>query len=117
MIKLLKYLVGVKKYLLLPDGDDLPRFYEQPWEFKKRKWKWNLGVGAMFLQVILMGILDATYFGLAVANISQLTGWINSGHQWAGLIFGIVFFWTHIIGYTWFAKKKDSQWEVKINSR
>lgn len=109
--------VGVKDYLLLPDGDDLPRFYEQPWEFKKRKWKWNLGVGSTFLQVILIGILNSTYFGLAVANISQSIAIIASCPQWVGLIFGIIFFFIHILGYWWFAKKKDSQWKVKFNTR
>lgn len=105
----------LRSYCLLPDGDDLPIHYEQPWEFKARKWKWELGVGATFLEVLLMGLLNATYLSLAMINISLI--WFRNDQQlWFGIIVGILFFLIHILGYRYFAKKKDEQWKVRHRS-
>jgi hypothetical protein len=104
-----------RNYLVLPDGDDLPRYYEQPWEIKNRKWKWELGVGSTFLEVLLMGLLNATYFGLAVANITK--AWICIAQAFElGSISWVSFFALHSLGYRYFAKKKDAQWQVKKRS-
>ena len=100
-------------YLVLPYSDEFPKYYEQPWEFKKWQWKWELGVGATFLEVLLMGLLNATYFGLAMVNIS--TSWFcnDQSSLWFGFIIWTVFFLIHILGYRYFAKKKDEQWEAR----
>lgn len=102
----------LRNYMLLPDGDDLPKYYEQPWEFKNRKWKWALGVGATFLEILLMGLLNATYFGVVLMNISQT--WVSDGQAlWLGIISWASFFALHVLGYRYLAKKKDEQWRVK----
>ena len=105
----------LQDYRLLPNGDDLPKYYEQPWEIKNRKWKWEMGVGATFLEVLLMGLLNATYFGMAVMNISQT--WVcDEQALWFGIISSASFFALHVLGYRYFAKKKDEQWRVRQSS-
>lgn len=105
----------LRNYRILPDGDDLPKHYEQPWEFKGRKWKWEPGVGSTFLQVLLMGLLNATYLGLAVTNLSQAWVCIDQALT-LGLVSWLLFFALHILGYRYFARKKDEQWKVKKSS-
>lgn len=103
------------KYTLLPDGDDYPRFNEQPWGFKKRKWKWQFGTSASFLEVVLMGLLNAAYFSSAIVNIFARSANLT--------IFAIVllvsslgFFLLHVIGYIYIANKRDSEWSTKMKS-
>lgn len=102
----------LQKYLLLPISDEYPKYYEQPWEFTKRKWKWDLGVGSTFLQVLLMGLLNGTYFGLAMTNLIGYSYSLDLS-VWSGLILGIVFFTVHLWGYRYFGKKKDVQWKTR----
>jgi len=103
---------NLSDYLVLPDGDDVPTFYEQPWEFKERKWKWQLGVGATFLEVLLMGLLNATYLALSLANMS-LALLSRDQSLWLGYSTWGAFFIMHALGYRYFAKKKDQCWKPK----
>lgn len=104
----------LRSYALLPDGDDLPKYYEQPWEIIDQRWKWELGVGATFLEVLLMGLLNATYFGLAVMNFVQACDIFCSGQELLlGVISGFSFLALHVLGYWYFANKKDEQWKAR----
>jgi len=99
-------------YLLLPVSDEYPKYYEQPWEYKKLEWRWEMGVGATFLEVLLMGLLNSTYIGLAMANVMR--SWFCNGQSLLlGVTFGVGFLLAHIGGYSYFAKKKDKQWRVR----
>jgi hypothetical protein len=107
----------LQSYRLLPDGDDFPKYYEQPWEIVNRRWKWELGVGSTFLQVSLMGLLNATYFSLVVMNFARACDMFCVDQE---LLFGVIswfsFLALHILGYRYFANKKDAQWEAKKSS-
>lgn len=103
------------KYLLLPDGDDLPRFYEQPWEITKGRWRWELGVGATFLEILLMGLLDSVYLGLPTINILHHQLNLTEAILFGSAV-GVAFFLLHIIGYLYFARKRDNEWITKQSS-
>jgi hypothetical protein len=102
-------------YTLLPNGDDYPKFNEQPLETTKRKWRWQLGTGAIFLEVVLMALLNATYFSFAVINLVRSTGPVIT--IISGLIGWILFFLLHVGGYLFIASKRDSRWSIKLKSK
>ncbi len=107
------------KYTLLPDGDDYPKFNEQPWSIKNRQWKWKFGTGASFLEVLLMALLNAVYFGSAMVNILTSIDYLSTNFAAlvvVSVIFSILFFLAHLIGYVYIANKRDSQWAPKIAS-
>ncbi|MCW3997935.1 MAG: hypothetical protein NWF10_05125 [Candidatus Bathyarchaeota archaeon] len=99
----------LKEYARLPDGDDYPKFYEQPFKFKE-KGKWEFGVGATFLEVILMGLLNSTYFASAILNLeisyNIITPTISCIIVWA------IFFFVHVGGYYFVSTQKDKDWIV-----
>lgn len=105
----------LRDYLLMPDGDDYPKFNEQPWEFEKSTWKWHLGVGATFLEVVLMGLLDATYFGAAITYfVGNYTD--ANWSMFYCFVSWILFFSVHVAGYLVISKKKDADWKTKKKS-
>lgn len=105
---------GIRDYLVLPDYDEYPTFYEQPWNISKRKPKWNLGVTSTFLQVIVMGCINAAliFMGFAsLINNLHLTTELHS--KIVGAIIGFGFFLCHVLGYWYFATRRDKSWPTK----
>jgi hypothetical protein len=112
-----KYILG--KYTLLPDGDDYPKFNEQPWSIKNREWKWKFGTGASFLEVLLMALLNVVYFGSAMVNLLAKIDYLSTNFDAlvvVSVVVSVIFFLAHLIGYVYIANKRDSQWTPKITS-
>lgn len=98
----------LSKYFILPDSDDVPRFNEQPIDLFEWRFKWLLAVGSTFLEVVLMGIIDSLFAAMGAFLLLQSGFW-----QLVFLIVvivGIFYFMAHILGYIYFANKRDTEW-------
>lgn len=96
----------LSEYLVLPISDDKPKFYEGPTG-------WHLRASSTFYQVILMGILNATYFGLSMINLGYLyiPGLQDNGNMfWFGIMMWIIFLVIHVLGYVVSATRRDKNW-------
>jgi len=102
----------IAPFLVLPTTDDVPSFYEGP----VRK-GWHLGVGTIFLEILLMGFVNSSFLVLGLLNLESLV----AGIDWfaslssiqrfcSGLVLVLVITALHIFTYYLRAHGRDKKW-------
>jgi len=102
----------IAPFLVLPITDDMPNFYEGP----ARK-GWRLGVGTIFLEILLMGFVNSSFLALGLLNL----GFLGASIEWfaflssirriyLAFVLVIVITALHILAYYLRAHGRDKKW-------
>jgi len=99
--------VKLNRYLVLPIKDSVPTFYESLLRKESR------AVSATFLEMILMGILNTSYFFIGFTSILlNIYCWMQSFIY--STIISVIVFISHYLSYKYLAKERDKNYDIKF---